>query len=537
MILAIKVSAPTTPPKKRKAEEPQSSEKQSAPDTSGGGDEKKEKRQRKGFDVVANQSKVLQEIRDEAKSMSESLKKTIADAEGKIDIFGKQVTEKEEPDFFAGYVQTVENRSELVKLVVSEDSDAPQKLFDRVKKHQEDGIAVIDGAEWLQNLSSEFDRLSKSVKRAATEDDIKLVHKDLKEVMASFKRLLTALARATSDLAKAMDQKKKKLLSQAEKQRKQDEAQKKKAEKELQKQIKNAKGQQCDLPCMFMEAGIVKDMMHEIPVFDSVEALKAQLKAGGRLHEGGVYLLKNAGAMQAEVESVSGLKGFLQIFETQFPMSKQAKEKQRAQSQVKIDGMGKIKEAMMSCCSSRCTAFPSSGESPNVSLSEVFAYGFTSTMKFSGTEFLGMSSVRYSMKGEREVVVCSAAELWAILDPTQNHRFSNERIVTTVLGEKLWSSRLDEPWIQDLLKKGKADGSSKIFYKGVVPENSVLFLPAGVILCERALNNKVSIGLRMSVKDVSQLAKKNLEMLLTVHKTYAENNCKLLARWEDAVGA
>ena len=40
--------------------------------------------------------------------MSESLKKAIADADGKIDVFGKQVMEKEDKDFFAGYVQTVE---------------------------------------------------------------------------------------------------------------------------------------------------------------------------------------------------------------------------------------------------------------------------------------------------------------------------------------------------------------------------------------------------------------------------------------------
>ena len=32
-----------------------------------------------------------------------------------------------------------------MKLVVSEDSDAPRKLFDRVNKHKVEGVAVIDG--------------------------------------------------------------------------------------------------------------------------------------------------------------------------------------------------------------------------------------------------------------------------------------------------------------------------------------------------------------------------------------------------------
>ena len=135
--------------------------------------------------------------------------------------------------------------------------------------------------------------------------------------------------------------------------------------------------------------------------------------------------------MQAELKSVSGLKGFLQIFETQFPMSKQGKEKQRAQSQV------------MSCCSSKCTAFPSSGESPNVSLSEVFTCGFTSTMKFSGIEFLGMSSVRLSFALQQ-----SCGRSWI-----------RPRTIAFQM-KKLWSSRLDEPWIQALLKKGKVDGNS-----------------------------------------------------------------------------
>ena len=469
--------------------------------------------------------------------MHENLLKAVAAADAALQTFNAQPVEQEEKDFFADYVRTVQNRRGLVNFVVCAEDDAPDKLKACIEKYQQEKIAVVDDMAKLRTLKGEFVRLSASARDAAGEDEIKLVLKDLKDTIASFKRLLAALTRATSDFTKAMEQKKKKAIGQAEKQRKQDEQQKKKAEKDLQKQIKNAKGQPNDLPCLFMDAGIVTDLMQEIPIFDTLEAVKEQFKSGGILHAGGAFVLKNVESMNAGIDSVNGLRGFLQIFETQFPMSKQAKEKQRAQSLIKMDGLSKIKESMLSFCSSKCSAFPSAGDSVNVGLTEVNAYGFTSTMRFSGSEYLALASVRYSLKGEREIVSCSPRDLWEILQQRQSTplRFTAERMVTTVLGETLWASRLDDAWVQELIKKGKADPKTKIFFKCVVPENSVLFLPAGVMVCERALNMKVGIGLRMTVADASDISKANLQMLRSIHNTYAEENCKLRARWEDAL--
>ncbi|CAE7799021.1 unnamed protein product, partial [Symbiodinium sp. CCMP2456] len=210
-----------------------------------------------------------------------------------------------------------------------------------------------------------------------------------------------------------------------------------------------------------------------------------------------------------------------------------ARERNRAQSAIKIQGVSKLKEAMLSYCSSKCSAFASPC---NADLSEVGTYGFTSAMTYGGIEYFGMSTVRYAIKGEREIVTASAGDLWAVLQENGvETKISNERPVSTLLGERMWQSRLEEPWIQSLMLKGKAGvsgGSSKIFHRAVIPEGSLLFVPSGFVVCERSLNGKIGMGLRLSVKDSSEKAHAALQKLLNVHQTYCESTDKLLGRWE-----
>ena len=497
-------------------------------------DNKKGKK-RKNYDAIAAQNKIVEKINGELhRSLTESLDKAVADGVAVIEKVLTQFPDKQDEDFFLPYVTTIEDRKDLTSLVISSTENAPHELQMKIEQRQD--APIVDEMDKLTTIRFAVQRLTAQVRASADEDAIKLAQKEVKDTVAMFKRLLAALNRANSDLKKAMEQKQKKSQGQVEKQRKQAEAQRKKEAKELQKQIKSsAKGQQSDLPCLLMDLKIMQDLVMELPVFADLASVQAEFKAGGSLHEGSVFVVKNAASMKAEVESSAAVKGFMQIFETQFPMSRQAKERQRAQSSMKVDGSNKLKETMLSYCSSQCACFTNEA---NLDLKDISAYGFTPAMRYSGSEFMGMSTVRYALKGEREIIVCSATRLWKALHQSSVDAgaLSTSRPVTTALAETVWQSRFEDQWIQDLMRQGQADGNAKVFYRGVVPENSMLFLPAGVILCERALNNKVAIGLRLSVKDSSPTATSNLQTLLNVHRTYAEEGCNVAARWRDALG-
>ena len=233
------------------------------------------------------------------------------------------------------------------------------------------------------------------------------------------------------------------------------------------------------------------------------------------------------------------VKGFLQIFETQFPLSKQAREKGRVQSVIKVESTNKIKELMLEFVSSKSRCFQStsgpddSAKNPNSDLDCLHTYGFTSSMRFSGTEFMGMAAVRFGVRGDREVVAVNAADLWPIV--LEHHaeeaaKLSAEKNVASFLGEKLMYGSCECAWVQALLKE-----KSAIIWKGVVPEGSLFFVPAGVILLERSINNRIGMGLRMALDDTSSSSLKNLDVLLAAHMVYADGNDKLALRWQDVL--
>ena len=541
---------PTTPPSRKRSAGalaqatdpgPGSSEKQKGPPREAEA-ASKEKKRKKAYDVVAAQNKIVQQINDQlAKQSNDGLRTAIKQGNESMSQLQQQVTDGQEMKFFEAYVNTIKNRLLLAEHVVAGGDESEAALQAVIAKYKNDKVVVMDDVEQLRPLTKEAERLMGVVREAEDEDAIKLAVKGVKDSVGLYKRLQAALSRSTSDLQKALQQKSKKAASQIEKQKKAQASQQKKAEKEIQKQIKQAKGQQeANLPCLLMDAKIVQDLVADIPVFSDLPALQTALKPGGCLHSGGVYLVKNATAVKKELDACSNVRGFVQIFETQFPMSRQAKERQRAQSGMKIEGVAKIREAMLTYCSSTCTAFGES--SPNRDLNELNVYGFTPTMQYSGAEYQGVANLRYSIKGEREIVVCMASDFWSIL---QDHnykrgRLSAERPVTTVLGEALWGSRIEDDWVSSLLQKGKDGGSnSKIFFRAVIPEDSVLFCPAGCVLCERSINNKLSVGIRLAVKDPSAKAVESLKTLLNVHKTYSTigqtEEDKLTKRWTDAV--
>ena len=262
------------------------------------------------------------------------------------------------------------------------------------------------------------------------------------------------------------------------------------------------------------------------------------------MHDGKPYIVKfNAtGNVKTELDKGS-VKGFLQIFETQFPLSKQAREKGRVQSIMKVESTNKIKELMLEFVSSKSVCFQSASgpgqdaatKGPNSDLDCLHTYGFTSSMRFSGTEYMGMSALRYSVKGDREVVIVNAAEMWPIL--REHHaeeaaKLSAEKNVTSFMGEKLMYAQVEDAWVQALFK----EESSAIMWKGIVPEGSLFFVPAGVLLLEpRASTTALAWASAWHWTTRQKCSLNNLDVLLAAHMMYAGANDRLAVRWRDVL--
>ena len=529
----------STPPRKKRASSAaddllqKSSEKGPKPDVDPAADDKGRKRRKAGYDIVSNQNKMLQKIKsDLADAFTTGIRKAIEECEKSVQEYQDKYSQSPDASFFDGYVKIVLARKSLASAVLSVASDGQLALATLVEKQVKDKLLSAEDALTTHLLTVAVEQMRTKADEAKDEDGIKMVVKDLKNCVANFKRLTTSVIRAASDLQKAIVQKNKKAEADVAKKRKQEEAQKKKDVKEMQKRVKQ--GHNVDaLPGLWVEGPLTKSLCSPIPTFDDLAAAKKQFKAGGCLENGEPYLLTAKGVETVKAElGKDTIKGFMQIFETQFPLSKQARERGRVQSVMKIDGACKLKEALLSFVSDKCSGFKAEG--PNADMEQISAYGFTAAMKYSGAELLGMSAIRYAVKGDREIVLCNAATLWPLIRDSNSEeaaQLSAEKVVTSFLGDKLMNASLEDPWATTC--GNKEDG--KIMWRGVVPEGSIFVVPAGVILMERSLNNKICMGLRLSLVDKSQFSIKNLQTLLGVHSTYAESSDKLVKRWQDVV--
>ena len=103
----------------------------------------------------------------------------------------------------------------------------------------------------------------------------------------------------------------------------------------------------------------------------------------------------------------------------------------------------------------------------------------------------------------------------------------------TFLGEKLMAATCGDAWVDKLLRAGREEGK-KIMTR-VVSEGSILFVPAGAIILERSLNNKIGVGLRLSLLHSSTLSTQNMDILNSVRGTYPDASDKLAKRWQDVV--
>ena len=121
----------------------------------------------------------------------------------------------------------------------------------------------------------------------------------------------------------------------------------------------------------------------------------------------------------------------VQIFETQFPCSKQAKTTGRAQTPLKSENAKKVFETMLEYKHPTCVVMQEH--------SDVSVFGFMDSMVYSGVEFNALGSFRMALKGQREVVLLGFADLWEALpsDRKQSANFNDEYNVTAFAGDLL----------------------------------------------------------------------------------------------------
>ena len=83
----------------------------------------------------------------------------------------------------------------------------------------------------------------------------------------------------------------------------------------------------------------------------------------------------------------------------------------------------------------------------------------------------------------------------------------------------------------DLFKALATDDELKV-WKGHVPSNALLYIPAGMLLVERTLNNNLVAGLSVQVYDETPTAQANIAKMLKIHERYAGNDSKLGSIWK-----
>ena len=347
------------------------------------------------------------------------------------------------------------------------------------------------------------------------------------------KHLTAALSRASGDLSRAEKARKRKaeteVAAAAKKAAKKKEQDQKKMEENLKKVNTASNGEKS----IFFQD--VLPIFKDIPVLD--ENTFAQDVA--KLCDS-PYIVKapNLGTI---IEG--NTQNILAVFAAQFPMAPQAREKGRVQSPLKVTDsqMQKIQEAMYGFAQKdKASLWPTpSKEKDKVGdIGQVQIFGFLGNMVYAGPEYNSLGTLRFTQKGERQVVLMNFSEFWPLLAPEQQqHALDAKYNLTHYLQDLLRNASSEDVFVKELLKMSVAaskDDRKFLLYKGVIPPKSILYVPAGVLVIERCLNGGHCVGLRMSLVDRSSIGQQNLNGILTIHQAYAPD-ATLTETWKQAL--
>lgn len=281
----------------------------------------------KRYDVAANQNKLNERIEQD---LMAACKKLLTEVEGEKDKIMGLLTNAD-LDKYHAYIVTMKARACLVRMVLSTDSDAEEKL----RRHMEDLKSKqepmpVEGA--ITCLSTAQASLKQKVREGKDEDSMKLVQNELKGSVAMFKRLSAAASRAASDLKKALEARKRKAAVALQKEAKAEERQRTKEEKEVAKAVKLAKNG-TETPCLWLPQSTVGHLQKDLVMVKSLADLLTESKRdASAIAKGEPFCVEDASSVQKYLTENTELAGIMQVFEAQYPMSRQAKERQRAQT-------------------------------------------------------------------------------------------------------------------------------------------------------------------------------------------------------------
>ena len=354
------------------------------------------------------------------------------------------------------------------------------------------------------------------------QDGIKRWMESAKSSFDVLKQLNATLGRATGDLSRAEKARKRKQATEqaaaAKKAAKKQEQEKKALQDSLKKVEKS--GSQL-LPVLFQDLPIFNDLLC-VPE----KAFSGKIAAAGE----GPYLVQGADDLASIMEA--GCGNILSVFAAQFPTAQQAREKGRVQSLLKVPEAqeSKMKEAVMSMTRTDVEIW---GDKEFGDLSNFHLYGFMGNMIYAGPEFNSLASLRYTHRGERQVILVSFSDFWGMLSADQQqHELSGTYNVTHYLQDLLRNASSEDHFMKQLLDM--AGKGNKVVFKGIVGPKSVLFVPAGTLVIERCLNGGINVGLRLSLKDGSALGVQSLTSMLQLHQQYAGTSSQV-EMWKKAL--
>jgi hypothetical protein len=384
----------------------------------------------------------------------------------------------------------------------------------------------IEDSEQLMPLSLLRSGIDEAVAKCMTEDDIKQSASTFKSEVERVKRLVSSVQRSTADIKRAESSKKRKASQDEVKVQKAEVKKQKDLSKEMERKDKAVAGKsgECWLPVFLGAADVMTSSFKPIPAFEDHGQFTKAGVAGQPFHSGGKpYMIKTPRLALAACEH-AGCKSMMQIFETQFPCSKQAKSSGRAQTPLKSENAKKVFEAFLEHKHASCSILEGN--------TDVSIFGFMDSMVYAGCEYNAVGSMRMALKGQREVVLIGFADFWDALssDTKKTANINEEYTVTSFAGDLLLRLGAKDALTTELLAK-----AAQIIWHGVVPAKALLYIPPGFMLCERAMNKELLVGLRCSVKDQSEDARRHLQAILNVHSTYAAKDSVMKTLWEKAL--
>ncbi|CAE7781235.1 unnamed protein product, partial [Symbiodinium sp. CCMP2456] len=365
-------------------------------------------------------------------------------------------------------------------------------------------VMPLDDISKVQPLAASMKSLLSELENATDEDAIKRWIEAAKNANDVMKQLIGCLSRAGGDLSRAEKSRKRKIetdqIAEAKKAAKKKEQAKKQLEESLKKVQKDEKN------LIFFQA---LPVFSDIPIIDESNFVAEISKAGE-----GPYMVR-VPSLATIIEGNS--QNILSVFAAQFPMAPAAREKGRVQSPLKVTG-GQLQKIQEGFCSFLRKAGvnmwpePESEHKEASDLRMVHLYGFLGNMVYA--EYNSLATLRYTHRGEREVILMNFSEFWSVLTPEQQqHELTGAYNVTHYVQDLLRHASSEDFFMKEIIRLAseQGGGQKKFLHKVHVGPKCLLFVPAGMLVIERCMNGGINVGMRMSLQDHSDMAMQNLK--------------------------